>query len=173
MRCHVQLTYGGHEVSAIVGLVCTHGNASGVLLLLLVEHQQGGIALGIAIGVSGHRGGDQAVAILHQRMAEIAQPGLRAIALLVQPSIRIGGRLVRLVGALVAVEVRSVPAAGAVFAAEALVRCPGLSPHGRRPVRGDPDLDQRAVDGEVLVGHVLLRPLVDFGEEPLRHLGRQ
>ncbi len=38
----------------------------------LIEHHQGGIALGIAVGVSGHRCGDQTVAVLQQSMAEIA-----------------------------------------------------------------------------------------------------
>ena len=65
----------------------------------------------------------------------------------------------RRVGALVAVEVRAIAVARTILGPEALLRRPGLDP--------------RAVHREVLVGHVLLRPLVDLGEEPLRHLRGQ
>ncbi len=34
-----------------------------------VQHEQGGVSLGMAVGLRGHRGRDQAVAVLHQRVA--------------------------------------------------------------------------------------------------------
>jgi hypothetical protein len=57
------------------------------------------------------------------------------------------------------VEVRAVAIVGAVLGAKALLR--------------GPRLDQRAIDGEVLVRHEPLGLLVDFGKELLRHLGGQ
>ena len=66
-------------------------------MLLLLEHQQRGVALRVTIGVRHHRRGDQPVAVLHQRVAQIAQLRLLAIALLVKPRICIGGGLMRLV----------------------------------------------------------------------------
>ena len=61
----------------------------------------------------------------------------------------------RLVLALLTVEVCAV-ALGAILLAEALLRCPGL--------------DQRPVDGEVLVAHEALCLLVNLSEELLRYL---
>ena len=118
--------------------------------MLRVKQQQRGFGLGIAIGLSGHRGGDQAVAVLHQRVAEIGQVRFLAIALLVEPGIRISRRFMRLVGALLPVEVRAV-AIGAVLLAEALLRRPGLN--------------QRAVHREVLIAHEPLGLPVHLGEE--------
>lgn len=71
---------------------------------------------------------------LRQRVAEIGQVRLLAIALLVEPGVWIGRRFVRLVLALLTVEARAV-AIGAVLLTEALLRRPGL--------------DQRPIDGEV------------------------
>lgn len=55
-----------------------------------------------------HRGGDQSVAVLHQRVPQIGQVRLLAVALLAQPRVRVGGRFMRVVAALLAVEVRVV-----------------------------------------------------------------
>ncbi len=98
MRRHVQGSCGSHEVLGVVGLVCAHGDAPRTALLLVGQHQQRGFALGVAIGLGGYRGSDQAVAVLHQRMAQIGQFGLPAVALFVQPRVRVGGRFMRLVG---------------------------------------------------------------------------
>ena len=158
MRGHVQGSRGSHEVLRVVGLVRAHGDAPRTALLLVGQHQQRRLALGVAIGLGGHRGGDQTIAILHQGVAQIGQFGLLAVALLVQPRVRVGGRFVRLVGALAVVEVGTV-AVRSVLLAEALLRRPGL--------------DQRAVDGEVLVAHEPLCLLVHGREKLLRDLARQ
>jgi hypothetical protein len=86
---------------------------------------------------------------------------LLAVALLVQPRVRVGGRFMRVVGALLAVEVRAAAAivVRSILGAEALVRRSGL--------------DQRAVHGEVIVTHEALRLLVDRREKLLRHLAVQ
>jgi len=94
----------------------------------------------------------QAVAVVHQDVAHVAQPRLVALGFLVQARIGIGAAGMGVVAALLAFEVDIgvapsgrglvvvvVAVAGlvAVFALEALVRCPSL--------------DQGAVDAEVLV----------------------
>ena len=106
-----------------------------------------------------HGRGNQSVAVLHQRMAQVAQLRFLAIALLVQPRIGIRRGLVRLVAALLAMEVGPITVSGIILGAETLLRGPGL--------------DQRAIHSEVLVRHKLLRLPVHFGEEPLRYLGGQ
>ncbi len=148
MRSHVQLPCRVCEILGIVRLVRAHGDAARAALLLLLKHQQSGIALGQSVGVSDHPGGDQAVAVLHQRVAQIAQLRFLAIALLVQPRPRIGGRCMRLVAALLAAKVASV---AVILGAKSLLRCPRLT--------------QRAVHREVFVGHELLRPKVHLREE--------
>src|SRR5260370_39783805 len=120
-----------------MGVGWAYGDAARAVLLLLMKHQQRGVALGVSIGVRDHRGRDQAVAVLHQCVAQITQLRLLAVALLVQPGVGIGGRFMRLVGALLAAKVRTVAVVGAVLGAEALLRGPGL--------------DQRAIHGEVLI----------------------
>ena len=65
----------------------------------------------------------------------------------------------RLVRALLAAEVRALAIVGAVLGAKTLLRGPGLN--------------QRAVHGEVLVTHKLLRPQVNLREEALRDIARQ
>jgi hypothetical protein len=86
---------------------------------------------------------------------------LLAVALLVQPRVRIGGRLMRVVGALLAMEVRAAAdiGVGIVLGAKALVRSPRL--------------DQGTVDGGVIVRHESLRLLIHRREKLLRHLAVQ
>lgn len=74
-------------------------------ILPFLKHQQRGITLGLSIGRDHHRGDNQTVAVLHQRMAQIAQLQLLALALLVLPDISILGRCMRLVRALLAAKV--------------------------------------------------------------------
>ena len=66
MRRHVQLPYCADEILGVVSLVCPHGDSTGAILLLLVEHQQRGIALGETIGVCHHRRGNQTVSVLNR-----------------------------------------------------------------------------------------------------------
>jgi hypothetical protein len=92
-------------------------------------------------------------------MAKITQLRLLAVALLVKPRIGISTGLMRIVAALLSAKVRTIVIVGAVLGAETLLRGPGL--------------DQRAIYGEVLVGHELPRLPVHLGEEPLRHFRGQ
>src|ERR1700731_2169759 len=92
-------------------------------------------------------------------MPQITQPRLLAVALLGQSGVAIGSRCVRLVAALLAVEVRTVAVVRAVLRAKALMRGPGL--------------DQRAIHGEVLIAHEALGLPVDRAEELLRDRAAQ
>ena len=105
MRGYVQFSQGAHKIFAVITLVGAYRDAPRTTLLLFGQHQQCRIAFGKAVGVRHHRPRNQSVAVLHQRMAQVAQLRLLAIALLVKPRIGIGSRLMRLVGALLTMEV--------------------------------------------------------------------
>src|SRR5215472_12066955 len=137
VRSYIEFPRGAHKVLRVVSLVGAYGDAPRALLLLLVQHEQCSIAFGPAVGMGHHRGGNQPVAVLDQRMAQIAQTRLLAVALFVQPSVGIRRRSMRLVAALLAVEVRSIARAGTVLRTEALLR--------------GPRLQQRTIDGEMFV----------------------
>ncbi len=87
----VEGTGSGDEALRVARLVDAYRDAFCTGLLPFVEHQQGGIALGMSIALRGHRGGDQTVTVLDQCMTEIRQLRLFAIAYLIETRIRIGG----------------------------------------------------------------------------------
>ena len=76
-------TGSGDDALPVVRLVGAYRGAFCTVLLPFVEHQQGGIALGLPMGVRGHRDGDQTVTVLDQCMTEIRQLRLFAIAFLI------------------------------------------------------------------------------------------
>ena len=124
-----------------------------------VEQVQSRFSFRRSIGLRGHRRRSQTMPVLHQHVPEIAQPGRLTRGFLVQTSIQIGLRLVRLIGPLFTMEihVRSAPRlVAAVLAPEDLVARPWL--------------DQRPIHGEVLVAHQPLCFGFHLGEEPLRHI---
>jgi hypothetical protein len=105
------------------------------------------------------------MAVLGQEMPKVGKAAFLAVALAEEPRITVGGRGVSVVPALLAAEVRVAvpPTARATVTAfapwpEALHRSPGL--------------DQRAVDGEVLVREqpAHLGPVQHLGHEPRRHV---
>ena len=57
----------------VEGLVRAQRDAPGAVFLLVLEPKHGGLSLGIAVGRGRHRRGDQAVAVLHQHVAQIAR----------------------------------------------------------------------------------------------------
>ena len=128
MRGDVEDTSCSDEVLRIVGLVRADRDAPRAALPSLGKQEQGGVAFGLAICLGRHRGRNQAVAVLHQRMAQIRGLRLLAKALLREPRLRIGGGPVRLVRSLLPTEVRAIAVVGTVLAAEALLRGPRLHP---------------------------------------------
>ena len=72
-----------------------------------LNHVQRRDPLGVAVGLGQTRVDDEAVAVLHQRMYHEAELGLLTLPLAIEPRFRIGRRGVRLVGALLAMEIAS------------------------------------------------------------------
>jgi hypothetical protein len=114
-------------------------------------NQQSRVALGSPVGLRRHRLGDQAVAVLDQQVAQIRQPRLGAVRFPIQFRVGIGGRRMRVILPLLATKALAVPVALAVFPLKTLLA-------GSR-------FDQRAIDGEVLIGHQALGTLDDTAEE--------
>ncbi|EJH67990.1 hypothetical protein VCHE45_3888, partial [Vibrio cholerae HE-45] len=142
MGCHTEGTTGGHEVCRIVGLV--RGQGASTATTQLTQHRQRGFAFAMATGQSHMSTAHQATAVFHQHMPHVTQLRAGVVALSVQPGIRIAGRGVGVVAALVPLEVRrGIARAGArvvwriVLGTETLLRGPGLQ--------------QCAVDREVLI----------------------
>lgn len=117
-----------------------------------------------------HRGGDieqdaKTVAVLHGGVSGEAQARLLARTLAHELRLPVGGRLVRLVAALLSLEVRpGVAASGALLLflrAEALQR--------------GPRFNQRAIDAEVVAGDPAMpaSQVHDLGEEQIGHLVSQ
>jgi hypothetical protein len=79
MQLDVELVHSRDEVLAVLGLIRSHGDAPLKTFSLIVEYQQRSLAFGGAACRGGHRGGDQAVAVLHQRVAQLVQMRLLAI----------------------------------------------------------------------------------------------
>ena len=146
-----QLAAALHEGLAVVVFVGAHGLLAAAAPLA-PQHLERRLVLCRAIGMGDLDVHHQAVAVVHQDVAHVAQPRLVALGFLVQARIGIGAAGMGVVAALLAFEVDIgvapsgrgwvvvvVAVAGlvAVFALEALVRCPSL--------------DQGAVDAEMLV----------------------
>lgn len=70
-----------------------------------MDHVEGGLAFGMTVGLGQVTLHNHAVAVLHQRMSDEAQHGPGAGGFLVEPRVRIGGRDMRCVRALLALEI--------------------------------------------------------------------
>src|SRR5271170_7177165 len=154
-----------HERSSVIALVGAERHAP--IAGDVTDHGQGGLTLRPAGGL-GQPGIDyQAVAILHQQMTQVAQLGLPPTGLLIEPCLRIGGRLMGRVAPPLAMKIdaRIAGIVGRtwlrVLARETLVPGPGL--------------DQGAVDGEVLGREQALSPRLGHHlmKKGLRHFTRQ
>src|SRR6202142_2447407 len=143
MRAHVHGAQLVDEVGSVIALVGAQADA-GRTVGALLDHRQRGDALAMAVGGRETGVDDEAGTVLHQRVTEKGQFRLHARSLAIEPRIRIGGRGVRLVRTLLALEIDLDIAAAAgrrfvarsVLALEALYRRPGL--------------DERAVDREMV-----------------------
>jgi len=155
VRRYIQRARRAHKILRVISLVRAQCDAPRAIFLPLVEHQQRGVALGKSIGGRDHRGGDQSVAILHQRVAQIAQLRLLAIALLIESRVGIGGRFMRLIAALLPAKVRAIAIVRTILSAKALLRSPRLN--------------QRSVHREMFIAHEFSGAKIYFGKELLRH----
>src|SRR5215213_5833792 len=99
------------EVLGVIPLVGAERDAPRSVSARL-DHVERGDALGVAVGLGEAGVHDQAMPVLHERMAHEAQPGFAAQSLAIEPRVGIGGTLMGLVGAVLAVEVALAVAPG-------------------------------------------------------------
>src|SRR5450755_2729518 len=102
MRRTAAFAAAGDKVGGVVVLVAAHGAAGPGIVL---DHVERGRALCCAVGLGQPRIDDEAIAVLHHQMPHVAEFGLPAGTLAEQASVRVGGREMRVVPALLAVEV--------------------------------------------------------------------
>ena len=105
-------------IGRVVGLVLAHRDTTAGELASDRQHRLGGAPLGRASGLAEHACHRQAVTLLHGDVAHIRQFRLATGRLAIQPAVRVGGALVRVVLAGLPVEVRTVLVT-AVLGAEA------------------------------------------------------
>jgi len=168
MGCHIAFPAGGDEIGTVVGFIGTHSfwarSGHGI------EHRQGRYAFPRSVGVGDQCPHHQPRAVLHKHMALVAQRRGRVVALPEQSCIGVGGALMSVVAARLALPVGLGVAStatawglviGAVFGSKALVACPSLN--------------QSAIDREVFLREQpgLVGQAHDFGEERFDHLVRK
>src|SRR5712691_12383311 len=156
-----------HKLLAVVAFVGPERDP--LLPRNLFHHRERGLRLGPAIGLGDVAIDRDPVAVLHQHVPGVAQLGFLARTLARQPRLGVGGRLMGIVAALLAMKVnrgiagviRRLLTTSPVLALEAFV--------------AGPRLDQRAVDREVLgreqVAAAGLRQ--HLGKKPLGNFGTQ
>lgn len=126
----IALFEGLDEVEDVISFVSAQRDAPA--RTTLVEPCQDHLALGVPRGVSHSTADGKAIAMLHHRVGHITKPALAAVALAIEPSVRVAGALMRLVGSLLAPEAlfAIAPAirriAAAILRPEALHRGPGV-----------------------------------------------
>ena len=130
VRCHRSGAQLRHMIGRVVGFVFAYGDPATGEPASDCQHRLGGTPLGGAGGFAEDARHRQSVTILHSDVPHVAQLRLAARRLAIQPAVRIGGALVGVVLAGLAVEVRAIPIA-AVLRAEAPLRRPGFD---QRPV---------------------------------------
>ena len=107
MRGHIHFQAGVNKLLSVVALVSAYGHACLRIVGCLnsvIEHDLGRFALGIPIGDGDHCIGNQPVAIVGERVSHVTQTA-GIVAFAVQARIRIGAGCMRVVTALLALEV--------------------------------------------------------------------
>src|SRR5216683_2150053 len=137
VRGDVDAAQGGHVVAAVISLVLADRDAAAPSPGLALEHRLRGAPFGRAVGLADRAGDSQAIAVLHDHVAHVAQLRLAAGRLAIELGIGVAGRSMGVVLAPLAMEVGAIVVLAAILRLEALVRGPGL--------------DQRAVDREMIV----------------------
>src|ERR1035437_1855355 len=148
----------GHMIGRVISLVLTGRNAAASVFAPGLEHDLRGAALGGAIGVRDHAAHRQPMPVLHDGVAHIAELRLPPSGLAVKAAVGIAGTRMRVVLALLPMEVRAIVVAAAVLGAITLLWSPGL--------------DQRSVHRKMLVRQqrFYLRMVQKPGHEFRKHL---
>src|ERR1044072_5236932 len=87
----VEAAQGGDVVSAVIGFVLADRDAPASSSGLAPEHRFCGTAFGCAVGLADLAGDRQAIAVLHDDVAHVAQPGLAAGCLAIELGVGGGG----------------------------------------------------------------------------------
>src|ERR1700721_2752642 len=123
MRRNVDGAQMGHMVGRVIGLIFAHRDAAARLLGFGLEHDLRSAALGSAVGERDHARHRQPMAVLHCGVAHVTELCFPPGGLAVQSAVGIASARMRVVFALLAVEVGpAVIVATAVLGAETLVR---------------------------------------------------
>ena len=146
MRRDIERPQHVDQAVRVVGLVSADRASARMALPARVQHQHRRVALGGAVRRRGHRVHDEPMAVLDEQMPEVRQPRLPIRGLAIQLGVGVRRRRMRHIRAALAVKVRG-PAVGRwpVLRLKTLLTRPGL--------------DQGAIDREMFVGHIRLRPL--------------
>src|SRR6266487_2112257 len=159
MRRDVDSAQIGHMIGRVIGLVFAHRDAAAGFLGFGLEHHLRSAALGSPVGERDHARHRQPMPILHGSVAHIAELRLPPSGLAVKTAVGIAGARMRVVLALLFVEIGpAIFIAAAVLGAKALVR--------------GPRLDQRSVHRKMLVRQqrLDLRMVQKLGHEFGKHL---
>src|SRR5579864_1206951 len=143
MRGAAAFTAAGNEVGGVIVLVTTDGAAR---LGIVLDHVERRRALGGTVGLGQARVDDEAVAVLDHQVAHMAKLGLLAGALAEQAGVRVGGGEMRVILALLPMEVALsiAPATWRRRRPDTVLRYKAL--------HAGPRFDQRPIDGEMLAG---------------------
>src|ERR1700680_2423239 len=105
MRRNVDGAQMGHMVSRVIGLIFAHRDAAAGLLGFGLEHDLRSAALGSAVGKRDHAGHRQPMPVLHGGVAHVTELCFPPGGLAVETAVGIAGARMRVVFALLAVEV--------------------------------------------------------------------
>src|ERR1700741_1853055 len=147
MGCAAALAATGDELGSVIVLVAAHRAAR---LGIVLDHVERGRSLRRTVGLGEARIDDQPVAVLHHQMPHVAELGLLASALAEQAGVGVGSRGMRVVLALLAMEVAL--GIAPLTAARLLPRWWIIAILRHEALHAGPCLDQRAIDREVLTG---------------------
>lgn len=150
VRGDVAFAQGGHEALGVVARIGAQGQAW--LGRDVSDHLQRGVALRRPAGFGQAGVDDQPATVYHQGLADVAQVRRSALGVAVQPCIGIGSRGVGVVLAWLAAEVDAWISVTFAAASVAAVASAGVVLAGNEALHQGPGRDERAIDGEVVVG---------------------
>ena len=92
VRRDVEAAQSGHVIAAVIGLVLADRDPATSSSGLALEQGLRGAPFGRAVGLADRAGDGQAMAVLHDRVAHVAQPGLATGRLAIELGVGIAGR---------------------------------------------------------------------------------
>jgi hypothetical protein len=147
------------------------GGRADVQMCMLIQLPQSYDRLGFGNWIMQGEIRAQTVAIFHQNVAAKAQLGFFAFGFAIEHALGVGRALVRVVAALFAMKVDRGVAGVIVLGGLDFLLIPAVL--ADETFQAGPGLDQRAIDGEVVItGPAFLpRNVIDLGEEQFGDLG--